>query len=339
VIAAGCQLSGKPAAVSNSPSLPVASAVAATVYTAVPLDLTDGKPNEAGKIPVLEYHQLVPDGVKPHGYQYPAAKFRDDMERLYTLGYRPINLSELVTGHIDCPAGKSPVVITFDDALPGQIDYDANGQITPNCAVGILQQMHAEHPDWPLRATFFVLPRKGRTDYFYQAAYSRQKLQWLAANGFELGNHTVHHLPGIRSWPDKRVESEFAVAAKMIDNNVPNYNVDLLALPFGVYPRNIALVKKGSYEGLTYSNICAMMAGAGPAPAPVTKAWNPYRIQRIIPGTGRFEIAWWLNYLDVHKVERYVSDGDPNTVTVPTMLASDVDPARVQKLGLHLRTY
>ena len=340
-MASGCQTtrgSSTPAAIAQQ-VLQSTPASAATLYTPEPLNLSLGKPNEAGEIPVLEYHQLVPEGVRPHGYQYPASKFKADMERLYALGYRPINLTELVTGHIDCPAGKTPVVITFDDALPGQIDFDPNGNVTPNCAVGILEQMHAEHQDWPLRATFFVLPRKGQTNYFYQVQFSRQKLQWLAANGFELGNHTVHHLPGIRSWPDKRVEGEFAVAAKMIDENVPGYNVDLLALPFGVYPRHIALVKSGSYNGLTYRNICAMMAGAAPAPAPFTKAWNPYRVQRIIPGYGRFEIGWWLTYLQAHKAKRYISDGDPNTVTVPTMLVKEVIPARIQKLGLHLRTY
>jgi peptidoglycan/xylan/chitin deacetylase (PgdA/CDA1 family) len=335
LLAGGCVLAGKHAGESVAAPTPTPTAPAPLPT----LDLAAVHPNEAGEVPVLEYHELVPDGVRPHGYEYPIGRFRQDMERLYALGYRPINLSELATGHIDCPAGRSPVVITFDDALPGQLDFDANGEIDPNCAVGVLQQMHAEHPDWPLRGSFFVLPRKGSTVYFFQAQYSRQKLQWLAANGFELGNHTVHHLPGMKSWPDQRVEKEFAVAAKMIDDNVPNYKVDLLALPFGIYPRHIALVEKGSYFNLTYSNICALMAGAGPAPSPVTRSWNPYRVPRIIPGIGRFEISWWLDYLKAHRSQVYVSDGDPNTVTVPATMAKAVVPEKIEKLGLKLRTY
>jgi peptidoglycan/xylan/chitin deacetylase (PgdA/CDA1 family) len=319
--------------------LPTTAVSAATLTPAPPINLKAVKPNEAGEVPVLEYHGLVPDGVRPTGYEYPAGKFKADMEHLYDLGYRPINLSELVTGHITCPAGKSPVVITFDDASKGQFDFTPDGKISPDCAVGILQQMNAEHPDWPLKATFFVLPAKGTSMYFFQQRYSKQKLQWLAANGFELGNHTVHHLAGMRGWPDQRVESEFALAAQMIDQNVPGYKVDLLALPFGVYPKNQKLVQSGSYDGLTYDNICAMMAGAAPAPSPVTKAWNPYRIQRIIPGNEAMGIPWWINWLQAHKSKRYVSDGDPNTCAVPLKMASAVVPARVAKLGLRLVTY
>ncbi len=305
----------------------------------VPLNLALGAPNEAGEVPILEYHELTPPGFRPHAYQYPLASFRADMEKLYTLGYRPINLTELVTGRITCPAGKSPVVITFDDALRGQIDYTPDGKVDPNCAVGVFEAMHAEHPDWPLKATFFVIPVKGSTDYFYQSQFSQAKLQWLAANGFELGNHTVHHLMGMKHWPDTRVESEFAVAAKMIDDNVPNYKVDLLALPFGVYPKNQKLVQQGSFQGMAYANICACLAGAGPAPSPVTKRWNPYRLPRIIPGPERYAIPYWLDYLQKHANKRYVSDGDPVMLTVPKADSGQVIPAQLQKLGLTLRTY
>jgi hypothetical protein len=149
----------------------------------------------------------------------------------------------------------------------------------------------------------------------------------------------VHHLQGMRSWPDTRVESEFAIAAKLIDDNVPGYKVDLLALPYGVYPKKIALVESGSYNGLTYSNICALRAGAAPAVSPVTKQWNPYRIQRMIPGTGPYTIGYWLDFLQRHKNKRYVSDGDPAVITVSQKVASDVLPSQLKSLGLTLRTY
>ncbi len=319
---------------------PVAAPVSAAVlYQPKPLDLAAGRPNEVGEIPILEYHQLIPDGMKPKGLKYPITKFHDDMEKLYSLGYLPVNLSEVVTGKIDCPAGKSPVVLTFDDALPGQIDYTDDGKISPTCAVGVLQAMHQEHSDWPLRGTFFVLTRPGMGDYFFQSQYSQSKLQWLVANGFELGNHTVHHLLGIKHWPDERVESEFALAAKQIDDNVPGYNVDLLALPYGVFPKNQKLVQYGSYNGIKYKNICAMLAGAAPVPAPVTKDFNPYRMQRIIPGNGRYMFGYWMDYLQKHPDKRYVSDGDPNTVTVPQTMAGVVVDSRLEKLGLHKRMY
>ena len=305
----------------------------------LPLDLSKGNPNELGLVPILEYHELTQTGAHAGGYKYPLEGFRKDMERLYHLGYRPVGLTDFVTGHMDVPAGLSPVVITFDDALRGQLDFDSAGQVSPNCAVGVLEAMHAAHKDWPLKATFFVLPMMGTETYFYQKEYSQQKLQWLASNGFELGNHTVHHLPGMRSFPDNRVQAEFAGGAALIDKYVPGYNVDTLALPFGVYPKNIQLVVSGASNGLTYHNICALKAGAGPALPPASKKFKPYLIPRMIPGNGLMEINWWLTYLEKHKGSLYISDGDLNTVTVPKADAGQVMMARLKKNGLNFRTY
>ena len=309
------------------------------VRTPLPVDFATVRPNEAGNIPILEYHQLVPDTEKVSGYKYRIGDFRNDMEKLYSLGYRPISLSDMLHGNIDVPAGLSPVVLTFDDALPGQVDYDDSGNITPDCAVGVLEAMHQEHPDWSLKATFFVLPRKGYSDYFFQPDYSQAKLQWLAANGFELGNHTIHHLLGIKSWPDSRVEAEFAQAKALIQQNVPGYNVDTLALPYGVFPRNQKLVISGSSGGVTYHNICALLAGAGPAPSPIDKKFNPYRLQRIIPGSEKFALLFWLTYLQQHPNRRFISDGDPNTFTVPQQLVGTISPARLKAFGCMERLY
>lgn len=313
-------------------------------YMPVPLDLNKVRPNEIGEVPILMIHQIIPDSEKPRDLEITSSMFRNDMEELYKLGYRPVSLSDYVKDHIDCPAGTSPVVLTFDDAVRGQIDYTPDGRIDPNCAVGILQQMHAEHADWPLKATFFVLPERGMTDYFYQPEYSQAKLQWLAQNGFELGNHTVHHLMGMYSWPDARVQKEFADAQAMIDQNVPGYKVDLLALPYGVFPKNKKLVQNGEADGTSYHNICALKAGANPAPSPAMKGFDPFYLPRIEPADngqagGRFMLQYWLNYLKANPMKRYISDGDPNTVTVPSILQAQVDKKAIEAQGLHLRTY
>jgi peptidoglycan/xylan/chitin deacetylase (PgdA/CDA1 family) len=305
----------------------------------LPVDFASVRPNEDGAIPILEYHQLIPDTDKVSGYKYHIGEFRKDMNKLYELGYRPVGLSDVLNGKIDCPAGCSPVVLTFDDSLPGQLDYDDNGKISPDCAVGVLMAMHQEHPDWPLKGTFFVLPRRGYKDYFFQPEYSQAKLQWLAANGFELGNHTIHHLMGIRDWPDDKVEAEFAQAKALIDQNVPGYKVDTLALPYGVYPMNHKLVVSGQSAGVSYFNICALRAGAGPSDSPISKRFKPYYMPRIIPGGERFALQFWLTYLQKHPIKRYISDGDPNTFTVPAILAADVDPAKLKATGCMERTY
>ncbi len=47
----------------------------------IAVDLSKVQPNEAGSVPILEYHDLVTTS-KITGYQYPAAAFRKDVDFL-----------------------------------------------------------------------------------------------------------------------------------------------------------------------------------------------------------------------------------------------------------------
>ncbi len=324
-------------------------------FYSVPLDLTKVQPNEAGQVPILEYHNLIAS-EKFGGYEYPAADFRHDMEWLYAHRYRPIALADYAQGKIDCPAGMSPVIITFDDALVGQFSETAPGKVSPNCAVGILEDMHARHPDWPLKATFFVLtdedPKEPKpftvphgSSLPDQNAFAQEKMTHLVQDGFEIGNHTLHHYAGMQRMGDAEVEQEFAGGFAGIHHYLPGYNIQTLALPYGVYPRSRKLVISGQSGGVRYHHVCAMEAGWYPAPSPLSKKFKPYRIPRIIPGDARTKpgslntIRYWLAYLEAHPADKFVSDGDPNTFTVAVSQAVSLDQARLRKEGLRLRTY
>ena len=304
------------------------------------LDLTKVQPNEAGMIPILEYHDLVLSD-KTKGYQYPAAAFRRDIQWLYDHNYRPIGLHDYVLGEIDCPAGMSPVILTFDDALKGQFRYTPDGKIDPNCAVGILDDFHARHADWGLKGTFFVLTNGDPhlPPPFYQSETAQGKMDYLVREGFEIGNHTVHHQLGMRHWPEARVQQEFAQAVTNIHAFLPNYVVDTLALPYGVFPQNKKLVISGVSGGVSYHNICALKAGAEPAPSPMSVRFKQYYIPRMIPGAGRDTIHYWLDYLEKNKGSKFISDGDPNTYTLNTIEKSQLSLPRLQKGHFHLRTY
>lgn len=325
------------------PQAPAAKPVArkpAPPAKPLPVNLTKVHPNEAGLVPILEYHDLVKTN-KITGYQYPAAAFRKDIAWLYAHHYRPISLSDYVQGRIDCPAGTSPVILTFDDALRGQFRYTDDGKVDPDCAVGILEAFHGAHPDWPLRGTFFVLtdgdPKLPPA--FYQKASSQAKMEALVRDGFEIGNHTVHHRLGIRHWPDAQVEAEFAGAVVNIHKLLPGYKVDTLALPYGVYPKNQKLVVSGQSGGQSYHNICALLAGAEPAPSPMTLDFKPYRLPRIIPGNERLALRYWMDFLEAHHGQKFVSDGDPNTYTVSIANKGDLNINRLKKAHFFVRAY
>ena len=335
-LSTGCHSHLGQAAVTNGSGLTEPLPIAAML----PVDVAKYRPDETGVIPILEYHDIVAT-TKVHGYQYPAESLRRDLEYLYNHAYRPINLSDYVHGKIDCPAGMTPVILTFDDALRGQFNYLPDGSIDPNCAVGILDAFHQEHPDWPLKGTFFVLT--GRAPHmppaFYQKATSQKKLQYLVGEGFEIGNHTVHHKMGMKHFSDAQAMSEFAGAVANIQYYLPGYDVDTLALPYGVYPNNQKLVITGESNGVTYHNICAMLAGADPAPSPMDKSFKPYRLPRIIPGQQAMALQYWFTYLEKHKTARFVSDGDPNTFTIPSSKKLKIDVARIKADHLYLRVY
>ena len=325
----------------------------ASPQTVDTLNATGVAPNEAGRIPVLEYHNIT-DGKALGTYEYPATEFRKDMEWLYDHNYRPINLSDYIKGWIDCPAGMSPVVITFDDALEGQFRYIGKDQIDPNCAVGILEAMNLEHPDWKSRATFFVLTNEDPSmpkpftsphekGVISQTYFAGCKMRYLVNDGFEIGNHTLHHSMYMKSMSPNQIEAEFAGGEAGILKYLPGYNVQTLALPYGIFPKDLATLKSGKSNGVSYTNICAMAAGAEPAPSPITLGFHPFRVPRIIPGNnkvkpgGAYTIRYWLNQLELHPNEKFVSDGDPNTYTIPSWKKRTVDASRLAALHYTLR--
>jgi peptidoglycan/xylan/chitin deacetylase (PgdA/CDA1 family) len=318
-------------------------------------NLAQLRPNEDGVVPILEYHNITMS-TKMSAYEYPASEFRQDMEWLYRHNYRPIDLSDYARGWFDIPAGASPVVITFDDALSGQFSCLPNGSIDPNCAVGILDSMHKEHPDWQTRATFFVLTNEDRrlpapfcapSPFMLpsQVRFATTKMRYLVSHGYEIGNHTLDHSMHLRAMAPLQVEEQFAGGVLGIHKYLPQYNVQTLALPYGIYPQNARLVVAGSTPNGSYRNICAVEAGCQPAPSPMSLAFRPYLIPRIIPRNNvlkpgaRFTIRYWLNQLELFPGEKFVSDGDPTTFTFPFQAVRSVDFSRLKLTHYKIRIY
>ena len=307
----------------------------------LPVDLTKVQPNEAGTVPILMYHQIKGDKINEAKLEYPPKMFEQDLEWMYSHNYRPISLTQYVQGKIDCPAGMSPVILTFDDGLKSQYALTPDGNVDPNCAVGILEAFHTAHPDWPLRGTFFVLTDEDPKNPppFYQRDSAEGKMQHLVADGFDIGNHTTHHWVGMGHFPDAKVVSEIAGGVAGIHKYLPDYDVNTIALPYGVFPHNRKLLLSGSAGGTTYHNICALSAAWRPVPTPMSDKFTPYHLERITAGDKFHESKWWFDYIEKNKAEKFVSDGDPNTYTISAMMSGGIDKTKVAKAGFHFRTY
>ncbi|MEX1186399.1 MAG: polysaccharide deacetylase family protein [Gemmatimonadaceae bacterium] len=251
---------------------------------------------------------------------------------LYRRGYRPVTISQILDRDLNLPAGLSPVVLMFDDASPSQFRYiERNGrlEIDPNSAVGILTEFNSRHPDWTNSAVFCTLSgaEAGRS-LFGDKGIEGQKSEWrfpkmrfLAERGFELCNHTLWHA-NLGKYDDAFVQEQIARGVMAIDSAVPGYKVRTFALPLGVWPKNRALAKRGSWRDpksghvVTYDFDAILEVSGGPTRSPYDPQFNPLSINRVqVYGE---ELERTLDALDRPGPNgRYVSDGMSNRVARP----------------------
>ena len=270
--------------------------------------------NELGQVVILEYHKF---GYPERRYQRTPENFRADLARLHQAGYYPVNFIDLIRGLPDVPPGKKPVVLTFDDSDISQFKLLADGSLDPDSAVGVLVEFSAQHaPDWPLRATFFVLGN----DYanykaiFGQPDLAKTKLQFLVESGMEIGSHTVTHRNLGTATADE-IHQELALSKQILESLVTDYRVQTMAVPFGGFPFTLDFLKAGEWQGVEYTYYGNAAAWGGPAASPFDLAFEPYRVPRIEVTETSFNR--WLAIFENNPEKYYTSDGDPARLTIP----------------------
>lgn len=276
--------------------------------------------NELGEIPVLMYHRLLEDGGGV--YDLTAEEFRAELEYLYEHDYRPIRTIDLVTGEIDVPAGTTPVVLTFDDSTREQFGYDEDGGVDPDTSVGILLDVADQYDDFDAVGSFYV------TGSLFGVSDERgaEMLRDLHELGFEIGNHTLDH-ERLDHLDAAGVRRALAEGARNITEAVPDARVRTLSLPLGVWPDDRELAVRGRHDGYTYEHEGVLLVGSNPAPSPFHADFDPLAIPRIhsqhgeSDGSPTYDSGFWLQVLEDDPGRRYVSDGDPETVSFPEELA------------------
>jgi peptidoglycan/xylan/chitin deacetylase (PgdA/CDA1 family) len=316
----------------SEPVLPVRHA--SDERAAVP---QDRPANELGRIPILEYHLI---GETEGRWQRTPARFREDLELLYERGYRPVTIRDLVAKRLDLLAGLSPVVITFDDASPGQFRFTARGDslvVDPSSAVGMWLEMHRAHPDWENRGVFCMLSGAEAGRAFFgdkgiegqATAWRHRKVKQLAELGFELCNHTLWHA-NLKGMAAPRVQEQIARLQLAIDSVVPGYEPRTFALPLGQWPDDRALAVTGEWtdpkSGRTvrYRHDAVLLVAGGPARSPHDPEFDALRLPRV--QVFEDELRTILDRLD-QRGQRYVSDGDPSKVTRPAVVRPSTDGA------------
>ena len=251
-----------------------------------------------GRIPILEIHHIDAAGSR---WGTSVNQFKNDLLWLYNNDYRLISLEDFVDGKIVGPAGKKPVILTFDDGLISQFKYlkgdvsqnqslgagdvsqrqtleasDASqnqtlgvsdaGQlkIDPNCAVGILDDFYKQYPDFGRAATFFV-----NDNAFGQKDLVKQKFEYLYQTGRQIGYHTLSHTNLSKVKPEA-IKQIFLDQTKALKALLPvGMRLDTIAYPFGGVPKvPVASVKEvggAVAQGgvpVAKSNLADLMSGS-----------------------------------------------------------------------------
>lgn len=304
------------------------------------VDVAAGKesltPNELGRVMILEYHLI---GYPEAEWRRTPENFRKDLGMLYENDYYPVSLDSFLSGNMNVPKGKTPFILTFDDSSEGQFRYLKKGEklvIDPQSAMGMMEKFKKEHPDFPLTATFYVLPAiKPGLRLFGQEEYIQEKLEFLSNNGYEIGNHSYWH-ENLGKIDDKNVQKQLALAVKAIQSYLPGYQVRSLALPFGVHPKNRSLEISGEFEGVNYLHKSVMLVGSGSAPSPFSTEFNPYQLERIQAGDTPWGPKAFIERYKKNPNLRFVSDGDSKTITIFAEAKEKLAPRFLKKFQLKM---
>ncbi|MCZ8345952.1 MAG: polysaccharide deacetylase family protein [Leptospiraceae bacterium] len=287
--------------------------------------------DELGMIPIFTYHKITSQDNLMN--RKPSSLLKD-LDYLRTNNYYLITVDELYRGYIDAPHGYLPAILSFDDSHVSQFKYLDQNKIDPNSAIGILENYKIKYPKFRVRAIFFVTPcQRGQNELFGQKQWTKKKLIFLLENGYEIGNHSCSH-PSFQTTSIDKIQADLYLSQRKIQEFLPKFKYNSLATPYGSYPKrkDWSLLAKSSNRKFTYNHRLIFSYSNRMSLSPFSKNFNLQRVSRL----HGFEEAL-ISYRE--KVQSgewkpYVSDGNPNTITIPKSRRDELKNPSIQNLIL-----
>lgn len=279
------------------------------------IDYDKVRPNELGEIMVLMYHNFGHEEKDEWWRSFD--NFRKDLQLLYDEGYRLISMQDFMDNKINIPAGKTPVVFTFDDASFGQFNLiEINGklELNPESAVGIMKDFCDKNPDFGFEATFYI----NDVAFSGSKGTEKERLEYLIGLGLDIGNHTFGHTSLANTDPQV-IQSAIGKNVKRIMSYFPDYKLKTLALPNGEYNSStFDYIVSGKYDDITYRNDAILLVGWKPSPPSVHKDYYPLKMLRVRASEGDdYDMYYYLDFFNKNPDKKYISDGNVNTICFP----------------------
>jgi peptidoglycan/xylan/chitin deacetylase (PgdA/CDA1 family) len=203
--------------------------------------------------------------------------------------------------------------------------------------LGILQSA-SDGNSWASRATFFclldVVPKEN--ELFGQPEKQREKLRTLVAWGYEVGSNTMTGLD-LSKASSADIAKELAESQDRLEEYIGgSYSVSSRAVPDGRYPDSGAVLAQGQHQEIAYTYTAVVGLDPALASSPFSTALDPLRIPRVQGNAEEIKAA--LKTFKDNPQLRYISDGDPTTVSAPNDLPSVLGEPR-DDLGRPLIRY
>jgi peptidoglycan/xylan/chitin deacetylase (PgdA/CDA1 family) len=247
---------------------------------------------KARKVPILMYH-MVCENSRPEDLRFTCspAMFKRQMAHLRRAGYRAIPLSQLsetLRGGMELP--EKSVVITFDDgfrdnylnAFPVLLKYSLPATLF------VVSGFVSRTNQWMTRDGF---PERNLATW--------DELREMAANGIEIGSHTVNHIALDTADPETS-SREVRISRENIIERIGK-PVRFFAYPYG--RMNEAVRTAVSMAG--YEAACSTRSGFNSTGA------DPFILRRLevygADSLWRFalKIAWGTNDASLATISRY----------------------------------
>lgn len=291
-------------------------------------------PNEVNDIVIAMYHGIIPNLDNSDTVHRSVVGFKEDLELLYQNGYRLISMEDLMSNNITIEEGYTPLVLTFDDGLATSFSLtkDSNGNLSPteNCAVDIINKFNETNPDFGTHGMFYCVTTqnsfKGDSNY-------KDSVNYLLENGYEVGSHTNSHA-NLAKLSATGIQKEMALSSKYIYENTDGLVAKYVAYPYGEIPNNNLnkYLLNGTYNNYSYNFNSGVLASANTSTSTLTysKKFNKYKLGRY-RGTNNsvMDLNWKINN-DSAKNLQFISDGNPDTITI---LEKDLSKINLNNIG------